>query len=140
MLSEYKLKLDEKQAEKIKRLTVYENFRRELIKGEELIEEEDIIYAAVNFYLNSIETFYKINTLDDKKESKTFLKLKFKDLLKESKTKIQQKDIAKFIGVDTGHISQVLNNKTFPSLDVFLKLWVFFGSPPLDKVIELKNN
>ncbi|MGZ9868137.1 helix-turn-helix domain-containing protein [Priestia endophytica] len=138
---DYTITLNKEQVEQVQRLVTYENFRREFMRGEGLIQEEDIFYAALNYYLNSIESFYKreVFNREEQLNTKKLINLDFRRLLNEREDKIKQKDIARIIGVDSAHINQILSNKTAPSLDIFIKLWIFFDKPSLDELIKLKN-
>jgi hypothetical protein len=51
------------------------------------------------------------------------------------KRKLKQKDISEITQIEQANISYIFSNKNQPSLDYFLRLWVFFGCPPLNEVL-----
>jgi predicted XRE-type DNA-binding protein len=61
------------------------------------------------------------------------LRNKFKHLMNEKGLK--QKEVSDATQIKPSNISNIFNNENQPSLDYFLRLWVFFGCPPLDDVL-----
>lgn len=119
---------------KILKITQYENLKNDIRNNGRPIDFaiQEFISGCVNTYLNYIEEFQKIAGLDDL--GRPFrLKNRFKDLM--VKRKLKQKDISEATQIAQANISYIFNNENQASLDYFLRLWVFFGCPPLNEVL-----
>lgn len=135
------INLQKSTFEKIKKIKNYLNLR---VSKETEITEEEIIKSAIANYLYY---FFEEEDLIEYKKNKELsdlilnydlgkpyqLKNNFKKIMKEKKIKqvylVEQTKIAK------SNLSLILNNKTQPSLDYFLRIWCALGFPPLDKVL-----
>jgi hypothetical protein len=119
---------------KILKITDYENLKNEIRNNGRPTDNEiqDFISGCVKTYLDYIENFQKIAGYDDL--GKPFrLRNRFKELM--IKRKLKQKDISEITQIEQANISYIFSNKNQPSLDYFLRLWVFFGCPPLNEVL-----
>ena len=119
---------------KILKITDYENLKNEIRNNGRPTDNEiqDFISGCIKTYLDYIENFQKISGYDDL--GKPFrLKNRFKELM--IKRKLKQKDISEITQIEQANISYIFSNKNQPSLDYFLRLWVFFGCPPLNEVL-----
>lgn len=93
---------------------------------------EEFVKGCVMHYLKQIKKQEILAGIDDL--GKPFrLRNKFKELM--IKKGLKQKDIAEAIQIAQANISNIFNNENQPSLDYFLRLWVFFGCPPLNEVL-----
>lgn len=61
------------------------------------------------------------------------LKNKFKEIM-ESKG-WRGKDLAELTNIHAGNISIILSNRSQPSLDYFLRIWIALGCPPLNECL-----
>jgi DNA-binding XRE family transcriptional regulator len=119
---------------KILKITDYENLKNEIRNNGRPTDNEiqDFVSGCIKTYIEYIENFQKIAGYDDL--GKPFrLKNRFKELM--IKRKLKQKEIAEFTQIEQANISYIFSNKNQPSLDYFLRLWVFFGCPPLNEVL-----
>lgn len=119
---------------KISKIIQYANIKNELRQNNlpTDYEVQEFISGCVNTYLQYIEEFRKIAGYDDL--GRPFrLKNRFKELM--VTRRLKQKELAEATEIDPGGISKILANENQPSLDYFLRLWVFFGCPPLTNVL-----
>jgi hypothetical protein len=119
---------------KISKVVQYANLKNEIRNNGKPtdFEVQEFISGCINTYINYIEEFQKISGYDDL--GKPFrLKNRFKELM--VKRKIKQKEISEMTQIEPSNISNIFANKNQPSLDYFLRLWVFFGCPPLNEVL-----
>jgi DNA-binding XRE family transcriptional regulator len=121
--------------EKINKIVNYKNLKTELIHLNEtqIHTMEDFITGCVNYYMKQLANREEYAGMDDLGKPYR-LKNNFKKLLKSKGWK--QKDLADITNIDPANISIILSNRSQPSLDYFLRLWVAFGCPPLNKVLE----
>jgi hypothetical protein len=119
---------------KILKVTQYENLKNDIRNNGRRndFEVHEFISGCINTYINYIEQFQQIAGYDDL--GKPFrLRNRFKELM--IKRKLKQKEISEATQIEPSNISQIFANKNQPSLDYFLRLWVFFGCPPLNEVL-----
>ncbi|MEH7374056.1 helix-turn-helix domain-containing protein [Neobacillus drentensis] len=58
----------------------------------------------------------------------------FKKILQEKG--MRAKDLAEITNIHAGNISIILNNRSQPSLDYFLRIWIALGCPPLNECLH----
>ncbi|WP_019122369.1 helix-turn-helix domain-containing protein [Brevibacillus massiliensis] len=51
------------------------------------------------------------------------------------KINLAQKEIAQQLGISPSTLSMILKNVNQPSLDVFLRIWIWLGVPPLKELL-----
>lgn len=134
------LYIDKEMADRIKRLTEYTNTMNIIkpFKGKRndyIIE--DFIYGCVDRYLDEIETYYDISGLKDLGEP-----YKLNNRIKEKLINIgwKQKDLADKTGIDKSNISMILSNRSQPSLDYFLRIWIALDCPPINELFYRKKD
>jgi DNA-binding XRE family transcriptional regulator len=118
----------------IESMTTYKNVKNDLKSADNQIHYtiEDFITGCVNLYINQLQNWEEIAGIDDL--GKPFrLKNRFKELM--IKRELKQKDISDATQIEQSNISNIFKNKNQPSLDYFLRLWVFFGCPPINDVL-----
>jgi DNA-binding XRE family transcriptional regulator len=89
---------------------------------------EDFITGCVNLYIKQLQTWEEISGLDDLGKPYR-LKNRFKEIAE--KKGIKGKDLAKLTGIHEGNISIALSNRSQPSIDYFLRIWIALGRPDL---------
>jgi DNA-binding Xre family transcriptional regulator len=62
------------------------------------------------------------------------LKNHFKEII--DKKGWKQKDLSDKTNIDPSNISVILKNKSQPSLDYFLRIWIALGCPPLNECLS----
>lgn len=121
--------------ETVQKLVNYKNLKTELIQQNEkqIHTVEDFVTGCVNYYLKQISNREEYAGMDDLGKPYR-LRNNFKQLLKSKGW--SQKDLADMTNIDPSNISIILSNRSQPSTDYFLRLWVAFGCPPLNRVLE----
>lgn len=61
------------------------------------------------------------------------LKNKFKEIAEQKR--LRGKDLAELTNIHAGNISIILSNRSQPSLDYFLRIWIALGCPPLNECL-----
>lgn len=121
--------------EMINKIVQYKNLKNELIRQNhnQVNTIEDFITGCVNFYINQIVKREEFAGLDDL--GKPFrLRNHFKDILKRKGW--NQKHLSDLTNIDPSNISIILSNRSQPSLDYFLRIWITLGCPPLDECLS----
>jgi hypothetical protein len=115
------IQIKEESMQKLSEVAQYETLQRKLRGIDEVISEEDIVKAAVYDYLKKI---YSFNQVKNKNElgSPYQLRNKFKQIMDEEGLK--PKDLEKLTGIPAPNLSRILNNKSQPSLDYFVRICV----------------
>lgn len=100
------------------------------------LNHEDILKAALSFYLNHLQQLQKkkANIVTDITVLKLSKPGKLKNSIKEyiTKKKMLQKELAELTSLDQGTISIILSNRSQPSLENFLRIWIALGCPPIE--------
>jgi DNA-binding XRE family transcriptional regulator len=115
----------------------YENLKSKFKNGRPKIKEEDVIKAAVNYFIKDIRNFYKHQIIRDVSNGigePYILKNRIREILKEKDLK--QLDLCALTGIDKTNISLIINNKHQPSLDLFLRIWVALDYPPIEDIFH----
>lgn len=61
------------------------------------------------------------------------LKNRFKEIAE--KKRLRGKDLAELTNIHQGNISIIFTNRSQPSLDYFLRIWIALGCPPLNECL-----
>ena len=130
------LQIKENLIKKAEEVVAYKNYQNKIYHN--LDADYTVEHLIVGALANEIERINKFNDLishtglsDLGKPYK--LKNTFKNLLKQRD--IKQIDLATDTGIDKGNLSLILNNKTQPSLDYFLRIWITLGCPPMEDIL-----
>jgi DNA-binding XRE family transcriptional regulator len=131
---ELNIKLKKNTFQKINEYITYQNLRNDIKDRNKPIDlnVDDFVTGCVNAYLNKLKYIETLGGLDDL--GKPFrLKNKFKELM--IKRGLSQNDVAKATGINPVNIGKIFSNQNQPSLDFYIRLWIFFDCPPIDKVL-----
>lgn len=93
---------------------------------------EEFIKGCINYYLKQVKNQEELAGIDDLGKPYR-LKNRFKEIM-ESKG-LRGKDLSELTNIHAGNISIVLSNRSQPSLDYFLRIWIALGCPPLDQCL-----
>ena len=93
---------------------------------------EDFILGSALHYLKEIKVQDVLAGNDDLGKPYR-LKNRIKDYLRAMGMK--QKDLAALTEIDEANISIIVNNKSQPSLDYFLRIWIALKCPQLDQIL-----
>jgi hypothetical protein len=98
---------------------------------------EDLIEGAV---INYIERFYdslinehKNSHLISLGNSKYPLRFNLEPYIEEKEMPLTH--IAKQLDISLGSLRGIINNRHMPSVDIFIRLWVLIGCPPLHEIL-----
>lgn len=102
--------------------------------------------SIVNNY--TIEDFIKGSAITNMEQIEKFIPLsnqvilskvknRFKDIAKERN--IRQIDIANTLGMNKSNLSVIFNNKEFPRMDTFFKIWALLRCPPIHRCIYFED-
>jgi antitoxin component HigA of HigAB toxin-antitoxin module len=115
------INLKEESVKRLSEVAQYETLQRKIRGFDEVVTEEDIVKGAVYDYLNKVYNFNKIKETNEL-GSPYQLKNRFKQIMDEDGLK--PKDLEKLTGIPAKNLSRVLNNKSQPSLDYFVRICV----------------
>lgn len=118
---------------KIEQIVNQKNVRNELFDiSDNYYTVEDFIVGCTYYFIKQIEEKNISAGYDDL--GKPFrLKNKFKDITKSKG--MSQERLADLTGIAPSNISVIFRNKSQPSLDYFLRIWIALDCPPLDKCL-----
>ena len=136
---ELTIKFKKSTFKEINEYVQYQNLRNDKAKREGKpidLNTDDFITGCVNAYLNKLKNGEELAGLDDLGKPYR-LKNKFKEYIQHLGWK--QKDLADKTKIDAGNISIILSNRSQPSLDYFLRIWIAVGCPPMNKVLYRVN-
>lgn len=138
-LIEVTVKFNPKTYNEMLKAIRYQNLRNEFRKRNKPtdLDTEDFITGCVNLYLNQLKTPHHLSGLSDLGRPYR-LKNHFKQILK--KKGMIQKDLADKTGIDPSNISIILSNRSQPSLDYFLRIWIALNCPPLNECLSREEN
>lgn len=131
----FTISVSKETAEFIANVKTYENLKSKFKNGRPLVDEEDIIKAAINSFIKDIRNFYKHQIIIDSTGGlgKPYkLKNRFKEIVKARG--IKQLDLSELTRIDRSNISMIFNNRNQPSIDYFLRLWIALDYPPIEEV------
>jgi DNA-binding Xre family transcriptional regulator len=132
---EINVKFKKETFKEINEYVQYQNLRNDKAKrkGKPIdLSLEDFVTGCVNAYLSKLKNGEELAGLDDLGKPYR-LKNNFKDYITNLGWK--QKDLAEKTKIDAGNISIILSNRSQPSLDYFLRIWIAIGCPPMNKVL-----
>lgn len=133
-LTEYTIHLNKETTDKLNELTAATNY---LCQDGEKLTPEDIIKGSLAYYL---DRFYE-NTVSSAAEMEKVIPLSSNYPLKNKigeildTRPISKLDIAAQLKISKGTLSGIINNRHQPSLDIFVRLWVMLGCPPLHEIL-----
>jgi DNA-binding Xre family transcriptional regulator len=131
---EINIKLKKSTFQQINDYVSYQNLRNDIKSRNKPIDLNinDFITGCVRAYLNKLKNGEELAGLDDLGKPYR-LKNNFKEYI--DKLGWKQKDLAEKTKIDPGNISIILSNRSQPSLDYFLRIWIAVGCPPMNKVL-----
>ncbi|MEW9672935.1 helix-turn-helix transcriptional regulator [Ammoniphilus sp. 3BR4] len=103
------------------------------------IKPEDVVLASINNFIPKYLPKKMRNpnlspsNLHHLGSTQFPLKNKLKAFLEEKG--IKPSTLAKAVNISTGRLSDILNNKNQPSLDVFLRIFYYLDFPDLDEIL-----
>jgi DNA-binding Xre family transcriptional regulator len=93
---------------------------------------EEFTKGCINYYLKQVKNQEELAGIDDLGKPYR-LKNRFKEIME--KKGLRGKDLSELTNIHQGNISIVLSNRSQPSLDYFLRIWIALGCPPLNQCL-----
>ncbi|MFZ3580202.1 helix-turn-helix domain-containing protein [Virgibacillus sp. DJP39] len=136
-MQQISFEVEDETYEKIKKLIDWINLDNEFSSvtvKKEKVKIEDFVKGSVIEKMDDIDT---MQSLLNPPEVYSGMEVRnhFKKVAKEKE--IQQVDICERIGINKTNLSLIFNNKKTLRTDVFFKIWLILGSPPLNKILYL---
>ncbi|WP_249870077.1 helix-turn-helix domain-containing protein [Oceanobacillus saliphilus] len=138
-MKELTIQLKDETYNQIKELTELENLinrHRDKNRSDDYKIEEFIVGSIVD-KLDQIKYFDLTNPFIESKRQ-PIVKNRFKEIAKQKN--IYMKDIADQLNMHPPNISKIFNNVSQPRLELFIKIWLILGCPPLQQCIYLEED
>lgn len=130
---EVSLKIRESTLQIIENIVTYENKKNQLLDNEKpYVTIEDFIAGCCTEIIKKLEVYNEKIVHGFENVSSYKLKNRIKEVLKEKN--IKQLDLADLTGLDKSTINLIVNNRTQPTLEAFLKIWVALDFYPIEKI------
>lgn len=124
--------LNDEIYDEMMKLLNYRNSRSIALEKDKVRSIEEFVTGSVIHYMKRLKGQETLAGMDDL-GSPYRLKNKFKEVMK--KKGIRVKDLAEMTNIHAGNISIVTTNRSQPSLDYFLRIWIALGCPPLNECL-----
>ncbi|MFC3040495.1 helix-turn-helix domain-containing protein [Virgibacillus xinjiangensis] len=138
-MKEVTIRLKDETYERLKEITDLENLinrHRDKNRRDDYQMEEFIVGCIID-KMEQINDFGSVHP-SAQKGTRPLIKNRFKEIAKEKNMYI--KDIAAQLEVQAPNLSKIFNNASQPRLDLFVKIWVVLGCPPLQRCIYLERD
>lgn len=133
-----KIYLDDQTYKEICDLVEYKNKRIQFEKKDEKIRSiEEFVKGSALQVLKWIKNENEFAGMDDLGKPYR-LENSFKKVMEDKG--MRAKDLAELTNIHAGNISIILNNRSQPSLDYFLRIWIALGCPPMDECLHRVKN
>lgn len=137
MKKEISINLEEESYKQIKNIITWKNTRN-LLTGEKGNQEYTVNDFIKGASLSKLEEITYIISLPQGNENiQQRMNNNFKEIAKERGVK--QSSISSALGINKSTLSLIFNNEIQPRSDIFFKIWVILGSPPIHKCIYFKD-
>lgn len=130
------IQLKDETYDQLKEITALENLinrHRDKNRNDDYKMEEFIV-GCVMEKIEQIKHFDVINPFVEN-DRQPVIKNRFKEIAKDKDIYI--KDIAEQLNMKPPNISKIFNNVSQPRLELFIKIWMVLGCPPLHKCIDV---
>lgn len=133
------IELNDETYDKIKEITDLENLinrHRDKNRRDDYKVEEFVVGCIVD-KVEQIKHFELVNPFVEN-NTQPVIKNRFKEIAKDKNIYI--KDVADQLNMLSPNISKIFNNASQPRLELFIKIWIVLGCPPLHKCIYLEED
>lgn len=93
---------------------------------------EEFVKGCVTYYLKQVKGQEQLAGIDELGKPYK-LKNRFREITE--RKGLRGKDLAEMTNIHAGNISIVFSNRSQPSLDYFLRIWIALGCPPLNECL-----
>ncbi|TFJ93275.1 helix-turn-helix domain-containing protein [Lentibacillus salicampi] len=138
-MKELTIRLKDETYDQLKELTELENLinrHRDINRGDNY-RMEDFVVGSVIDKLEQISHFKQINPFIENTHYPV-IQNRFKEIATQKGMYI--KDIAAQLGMKAPNISKIFNNASQPRLELFIKIWIVLGCPPLHQCLYLEED
>ncbi|MBP1971115.1 AraC-like DNA-binding protein [Virgibacillus natechei] len=137
-MKEVIIQLNEETYEQINEITELENLinRHRDKNRRDDYEIEDFIVGSIVDKIEQIKHFDAVHPLVEN-HNQPVIKNRFKEIAKQKNIYI--KDVADQLNMKPPNVSKIFNNVSQPRLELFIKIWLVLGSPPLHQCIYLEE-
>ncbi|WP_067729633.1 helix-turn-helix domain-containing protein [Oceanobacillus damuensis] len=138
-MKEITIQLNDEIYNQIHDLTELENLinrHRDKNRSDDYKIEEFIVGSIID-KLEQIKHFDLTNPFIENNRQPV-IKNRFKEIAKQKNIYI--KDIAEQLNMQPPNISKIFNNVSQPRLELFVKIWLVLGCPPLQQCIYLEED
>lgn len=132
------IELNDETYEQIREITELENLinrHRDKSRNDNYKTEEFVVGCIVD-KVEQIKHFNKVNPFIEN-NTQPKVKNRFKEIAKDKNIYI--KDVANQLDMQPPNISKIFNNVSQPRLELFIKIWLVLGSPPLHQCIYMEE-
>lgn len=133
------IELNEETYDQIKEITDLENLvnrHRDKNRRDNYKVEEFVVGCIVD-KVEQIKHFELVNPFIES-NTQPRVKNRFKEIAKNKKIYI--KDVADQLNMLPPNISKIFNNLSQPRLELFIKIWIVLGCPPLHQCVYLEED
>lgn len=137
-MKEITIQLNDKIYEQIREITELENLinRHRDKNRSDNYKTEEFVVGCILDKIEQIKHFNKVNPFIEN-NTQPKIKNRFKEIAKSKNIYI--KDVADQLNMQPPNISKIFNNVSQPRLELFIKIWIVLGSPPLHQCIYLEE-
>jgi len=128
----FEIEVSNQTAKKLAEVAQYETLQRKIRGEDDVVDVEDIIRASIFAYLTKVYSYNKI-TPDEDLGLPYQVRNRFKEEMK--RQNIKAKDLANLTTIPEPNLSKIINNKSQPSLDYFLRIWTTLGCPEITHIL-----
>lgn len=133
------IELNDETYDQIKEITDLENLvnrHRDKNRRDNYKVEEFVVGCIVD-KVEQIKHFELVNPFIER-NTQPRVKNRFKEIAKNKKIYI--KDVADQLNMLPPNISKIFNNLSQPRLELFIKIWIVLGCPPLHQCVYLEED
>ncbi|MEN1969065.1 helix-turn-helix transcriptional regulator [Lentibacillus sp. N15] len=133
------IKLKDETYDQLKEITSLENLinrHRDKNRSDDY-QMEEFVVGCIMEKIEQINQFDSLNPFL-KHTKQPVIKNRFKEIAKSKNIYI--KDIADQLNMKPPNISKIFNNASQPRLELFIKIWLVLGCPPLHKCIYVDED
>ncbi|QKY68420.1 helix-turn-helix transcriptional regulator [Lentibacillus sp. CBA3610] len=138
-MKEITIQIKDDTYEQLKELTELENLinRHRDTNRDDNYRIEDFVVGSIIDKMEQINHFNQINPSIEN-DQQPVIKNRFKEIAKQKGIYI--KDIADQLNMKPPNISKIFNNASQPRLELFVKIWMVLGCPPLHQCLYLEED
>ncbi|GAB3062169.1 helix-turn-helix domain-containing protein [Virgibacillus ainsalahensis] len=137
-MKEVTIQLNDETYHQIKEITDLENLinRHRDKNRSDNYKVEEFIVGSILDKIDQIQHFNAVNPFLES-DKQPLIKNRFKEIAKQKNIYI--KDVADQLHMKPPNVSKIFNNVSQPRLELFIKIWLVLGCPPMHRCIYLEE-